>query len=94
MRIDSLNSTASELSSELNSQQVGAQKAAQSGQADAGDRTTLSSDSTSVDSLVSKALSFPEVRQSTVDSLRLSVTSGQYELDPAKIASSMLDEHA
>ncbi|MGA3048009.1 MAG: flagellar biosynthesis anti-sigma factor FlgM [Terracidiphilus sp.] len=94
MRIDSLNSTATELSSELSSQQVGAQKAAQSGQADAGDRTTLSSDSTSVDSLVSQALSFPEVRQSTVDSLRLSVTSGQYELDPAKIASSMLDEQA
>lgn len=94
MRIDSLNSTATELSSELSSQQAGAQKAAQSGQADAGDRTTLSSDSTSVDSLVSQALSFPEVRQSTVDSLRLSVTSGQYELDPAKIASSMLDEHA
>jgi anti-sigma28 factor (negative regulator of flagellin synthesis) len=39
-------------------------------------------------------MNFPEVRQSTVDSLRLSVTSGQYELDPAKIASSMLDEHA
>jgi flagellar biosynthesis anti-sigma factor FlgM len=94
MRIDSLNSTATELSSELSSQQVGTQKAAQSGQADAGDRTTLSSDSTSVDSLVSQALSFPEVRQSTVDSLRLSVTSGQYELDPAKIASSMLDEQA
>jgi anti-sigma28 factor (negative regulator of flagellin synthesis) len=39
-------------------------------------------------------MSFPEVRQDAVDSLRLSVSSGQYELDPAKIASSMLDEHA
>ena len=94
MRIDTVNSTASQLSSELSSQQAGAQKAGQSSQADAGDRATLTSGSTSVDSLVSTAMNFPEVRQSTVHSLRLSVTSGQYELDPAKIASSMLDEHA
>jgi anti-sigma28 factor (negative regulator of flagellin synthesis) len=39
-------------------------------------------------------MNFPEVRQDMVDSLRLSVTSGQYDIDPAKIASSMLDEHA
>jgi flagellar biosynthesis anti-sigma factor FlgM len=94
MRIDQLNSAASQLANELSSQQVGAQKAGQSSQVDAGDHATLTSASTSVDSLVSTALSFPEVRQATVDSLRLSVTSGQYELDPAKIASSMLDEHA
>jgi flagellar biosynthesis anti-sigma factor FlgM len=94
MRIDPLNSTASQLASELSLQQAGAQKAGKTGSPDAGDRTTLTFDSTSVDSLVSKALSFPEVRQSTVDNLRLSVTSGQYELDPAKIATSMLDEHA
>ena len=91
MRIDQLNLTASQLQSELSSQQVGAQK---TGQADAGDHATLTSASTSVDSLVSLALSSPEVRQDTVDSLRLSVSSGQYELDPVKIASSMLDEHA
>jgi flagellar biosynthesis anti-sigma factor FlgM len=94
MRIDSLNSPASQLSSELNSQQVGTQKTGEAGSADAGDRATLTSDSASVDSLVSKALSFPEVRQDTVNSLRLSVSSGQYELDPVKIASSMIDEHA
>jgi anti-sigma28 factor (negative regulator of flagellin synthesis) len=39
-------------------------------------------------------MNFPEVRQDMVDSLRLSVSSGQYDIDPAKIASSMLDEHA
>lgn len=94
MRIDQLNSTASQLSSELSSQQVGTQKAGQSGLSDVEDRATLTSNSTSVDSLVSTAMSSPEVRQDLVDSLRLSVTSGQYELDPAKIASSMLDEHA
>jgi flagellar biosynthesis anti-sigma factor FlgM len=94
MRIDPLNSTASELSSELSSQQVGTQKAGQSSLLDGEDRTTLSSDSTSLGSLVTTAMSSPEVRQDMVDSLRLSVSSGQYELDPAKIASSMLDEQA
>jgi flagellar biosynthesis anti-sigma factor FlgM len=94
MRIDPLNSTASQLSSELSSKQVGTQKAGQSSQPDGEDRTTLTSDSTTLGSLVSTAMSSPEVRQDTVDSLRLSVSSGQYELDPAKIASSMLDEQA
>jgi len=94
MRIDTLNSTASQLASELSSQQAGAQKTGQSSLSDTEDRATLTSSSTSVDSLVSTAMSSPEVRQDLVDSLRLSVTSGQYELDPAQIASSMLDEHA
>jgi flagellar biosynthesis anti-sigma factor FlgM len=94
MRIDQLNSTASQLTNELSSQQAGAQKAGQSTLLDSGDRATLSSGSSSVDSLVSTAMNFPEVRQDKVDNLRLSVTSGQYEVAPAKIASSMLDEHA
>jgi anti-sigma28 factor (negative regulator of flagellin synthesis) len=34
------------------------------------------------------------VRQDKVDNLRLAVSSGQYELDPAKIASSMIDDYA
>jgi flagellar biosynthesis anti-sigma factor FlgM len=48
----------------------------------------------SVNSLVSAALTSPEIRQDKVDSLRLSVSSGQYELDPAKIAASMVDQYA
>ncbi|MGD0734490.1 MAG: flagellar biosynthesis anti-sigma factor FlgM [Terracidiphilus sp.] len=94
MRIDQLNTPASQLASELSSQQVGAQKTGQSTQLDSGDRATLTSDSSSVDSLVSSAMNFPAVRQDMVDSLRLSVSSGQYDIDPGKIASSMLDEHA
>jgi negative regulator of flagellin synthesis FlgM len=94
MRIDSLNSSAGELSSELSSQQVNAQSTTQTGTSSAEDRATLTSDSTSVNSLVSTALNFPEVRQDKVDSLRLAVSSGQYELDPAKIASSMIDDYA
>ncbi len=94
MRIDLTNTTASQVSGELSSQQAGSQKAAFSGQSDTEDRTTLTSGSTYVDSLVHTALSSPEVRQDTVDSLRLAVTSGQYDIDPARIAAAMVDEHA
>ena len=94
MRIDLSNSSAGELSSELSTQQVGTQSTTQSGKAGAEDRATFTSDSTSVNSLVSAALNSPEIRQDKVDSLRLSVSSGQYELDPAKIASSMVDDYA
>jgi flagellar biosynthesis anti-sigma factor FlgM len=94
MRIDQLNTPTSQLASELSSQQAGAQKTGQSTQLDSGDHATLTSDSSSVDSLVSAAMSHPEVRQDLVDNLRLSVSSGQYDIDPAQIASSMLDEHA
>ena len=94
MRIDLFNSSAGELSSELSSQQVSAQNAAQSVQAGAEDHATFTSDSTSVDSLVSIALNSPEVRQGTVDSLRQAVNSGQYELNPHKIAASMVDDYA
>jgi flagellar biosynthesis anti-sigma factor FlgM len=94
MRIDLSNSSAGELSSELSAQQVSAQNATQAGKSGAEDHATLTSDSVSVNSLVSASLSSPEIRQDKVDSLRLSVSSGQYELDPAKIASSMVDQYA
>jgi flagellar biosynthesis anti-sigma factor FlgM len=94
MRIDLVNSSAGELSSELSSQQVSAQGAAQTGKTGTEDRATFTSDSTSVNSLVSAALKFPEVRQDKVDGLRQAVNSGQYQLDPAKIAASMVDEYA
>jgi flagellar biosynthesis anti-sigma factor FlgM len=93
MRIDLYNSNATELSSDLGSQKVNAEKAAQSDPSSTEDRTTLTSDSASVGSLASTALSSPEIRQGLVDSLKQSVSSGQYQLDPDKIASSMVDEN-
>jgi flagellar biosynthesis anti-sigma factor FlgM len=39
-------------------------------------------------------MSSPEIRQDRVDSLKQSIDNGTYELDPAKIASSMIDEQA
>ena len=92
MRIDLYNSSASELSSELTSQKIAAENSAKSDLSSTEDRTTLTSDSASVGSLVSTALSSPEVRQNLVDSLKQSVNSGQYELNPDKIAASMVDE--
>ena len=94
MRIDLFNSAASQIASEQSSQQVNAQNAAKTGPSASEDRATLTSDSTSVGSLVSTALSSPEIRQDKVDSLRQAISSGQYTLDPAKIAASMVDDHA
>ena len=94
MRIDLFNTAASQISNEQSSQQVSAQNAAKSGQSNVEDRATLTSDSVSIGSLVSTALNSPEVRQDKVDSLRLSVSSGQYDIDPDKIAASIVDEQA
>jgi negative regulator of flagellin synthesis FlgM len=93
MRIDLFNTAASQISNEQSSQ-VSVQNSAKSGQSDVEDRATLTSDSVSVSSLVSTALNSPAVRQDKVDSLRQSISSGQYELDPEKIAASIVDEQA
>jgi negative regulator of flagellin synthesis FlgM len=93
MRIDLYNSTASELSSEQTSQKIATENAAKSDLSSTEDRATLTSDSASVSSLASTALSSPQVRQGLVDSLKQSVSSGQYQLDPDKIAASMVDEN-
>ena len=53
------------------------------------DWTSFHSDSNSVLSLTTQALSSPEVRQGTVDALRQSVNSGQYQVDPTRIAAAI-----
>ena len=93
MRIDLYNTAASQISSGASSQQV-SPNTPSTASVNSEDRATLSSDSTSVSSLVSQALSYPEVRQDKVDSLKQSIANGQYELDPTKIAGSILDEQA
>ena len=96
MRIDPFSSAASQLSSELSSQQMGAQAGAKSSSVSQGvsedDRTTLSSDTTSVSSLVSTALSSPEVRQGRVDNLRQAISNGEYQVNPASVAAAMVGE--
>ena len=94
MRIDAYNLAANDVSNDPSLLQAGAQKAAHSVDAGEQDRTTLLSDSASSTSLVSTALNSPEVRQDKVDSLAQAIQNGEYELDPAKIASAMVDEYA
>ena len=94
MRIDLTQSAASQLASEATAQKVKADRAASTGADGDSDRTTLSSDTASVQSLVSTAMNSPEIRQDKVDSLRTAINSGNYKLDPNEIASSMIDEHA
>ena len=55
------------------------------------DRTTFHSDSLSVTSLTSQAMSSPEIRQDKVDALSQSVNSGAYQLDATKIASAIIE---
>ena len=94
MRIDLTQAAASQIATEPNPKQVGAANTAVSGLAGGEDRTTLSLDTQSLASLVGNAMSSPEIRQDKVDSLTQAVSSGQYQLDPGKIAASMLNEHA
>jgi flagellar biosynthesis anti-sigma factor FlgM len=54
------------------------------------DKTTLSEDKVSLSSLATQALNQPEVRQGLVDSLRQSISSGEYKLNPSDIADAIL----
>jgi flagellar biosynthesis anti-sigma factor FlgM len=56
------------------------------------DQATLPEDKVSLSSLSTQALGLPEVRQGLVDSLRQSISSGQYKLDPSAIADAMLNQ--
>jgi len=55
-----------------------------------GDRTTLNSTDESVQSLTQQSLQSPVIRQGKVDAVRQSIDSGQYEVDPGKIADAMI----
>ncbi|MGA8939011.1 MAG: flagellar biosynthesis anti-sigma factor FlgM [Acidobacteriaceae bacterium] len=96
MRIDLYNSAASQIASDLSSQQVGTQGNSRSAAGSSGvsedDRTSLSSGAVAVASLVSTALNLPDVRQGKVDSLREAISAGQYQVDPASVAASMVGE--
>ena len=93
MRIDSFNS-ANEIASENSAQQLSSQLGASAALHGSEDRTTLSADSVSISSLAAKALENPAVRQDKVDAFRQAVSSGEYQIDPSKIAASMVDGSA
>ena len=93
MRIDLYNSAASQLTNDPASPQ-GVSESAAGSSSPSEDRITLSSGSTSIDSLVSAAMNTPAIRHDKVASLQQAISSGEYKLDPQAIAASILDEHA
>jgi negative regulator of flagellin synthesis FlgM len=94
MRIDLNQAAASQIASETSPKQVNAENVAASDLAGGEDRATLTSTQQPLSALVSTAMSSPEIRQDRVDSLKQAISNGTYELDPEKIAASMIDEHA
>jgi negative regulator of flagellin synthesis FlgM len=94
MRIDLMNSAASQLANEPGAQSVNGQNAVTPQTQASEDRATLTSDQASVSNLVSTAMQSPQIRQDKVAALQQSISNGQYQLDPAKTAASMIDEHA
>ena len=94
MRIDLSQLTAGQLTNEHDTRKVSDQKIGASDLSGSLDRTTFTSDSSSVSSLAAKAMNTPEIRENLVANLRQAIGSGQYKLDPSAIASSMIDEHA
>ena len=55
------------------------------------DQATLTHDNVTLSSLSAQAVGMPEVRQSLVESLKQSINSGQYTLDPSSIADAILN---
>jgi negative regulator of flagellin synthesis FlgM len=94
MRIDLTNTAASQIANEPAQSPVNGKNAAVAQPAAGEDRTTLTSDKASVSALVGVAMNSPEIREDKVASLQQAIANGTYELDPAKIAASMIDEHA
>ena len=91
MRIG-LNTTDPQLASADQAKKSSATALDQSEASAADNKTTLSEDNVSLSSLATQALNQPEVRQSQVDSLRQSIASGEYQLDPGAIADAILGQ--
>lgn len=91
MRIDLNNSAASQLSNDVASKPGSTNSSSTATPVDHEDRATFTAQSTSVASLVSTALSSPEVRQGQVDNLKAAINTGGYVVDLNKIAASILE---
>ena len=94
MRVDLTNVAANQIAAEPNPNQVNANNVAASNLSGSEDRTSFKSDTQSLSSLVSQAMSSPEIRDEKVAGLQQAINSGNYKLDPQAIAGSMIDEHA
>jgi len=61
-------------------------------QPQAEDQATLSASRDSISTLTSQAMATAETRQDKIEALRQSVSSGQYKIEPEKIAEAILQE--
>jgi len=93
MRIDINHVSSNEIELQKSSADKAAQKAA-AAHAGVQDTTSLSSDSAAVRALQQQALAAPDVRVDKVNSLKQQIQSGQYKLDPEKIAKAMRENGA
>jgi flagellar biosynthesis anti-sigma factor FlgM len=89
MKIEGISSAATGLPAESVAVKVSNSGPASTPNVATQDWTSFHSDSSSVRTLTSQALTSPEVRQGTVDALRQSVNSGQYQVDATKIAAAI-----
>jgi len=60
--------------------------------APAEDKTTLSLDHDGIAALTSQAMATAETRQAKIEALRQAISSGQYKVEPDKVAESILAE--
>lgn len=94
MRIDLSQLTSSQIAGESSASKVSNQSPGSTDLNGSEDRTSFSSDKSSVSSLVSQAMQSPQIRHELVSSLKQAVSSGTYKIDANAIAASMVDEHA
>ncbi|SEF63264.1 anti-sigma-28 factor, FlgM family [Bryocella elongata] len=91
MKVDLTNGVSNQNPVELNSRPATTSSSA-AAPAETQDRTTLSTSSSAVSTLVSQAMASPEVRQDKVSALKQQIASGNYNINPSKIASGILSE--
>lgn len=86
-------STLSSVASTQRGQNANAAASATAADAEVGeDKTTLTSDSAGIKALTTKAMESSEVRQDKIEALRQAIKSGQYKLEPDKIAQAMIEQ--
>lgn len=90
MRIDLNNISLQALEREDKARKAGSKAP---GTSNVEDKTSLSVDTLSVNSLEAQALASPPVRQNRVDALRQSIQNGDYRVEPDKIAQSILEHN-
>lgn len=92
MRIDSNQPISNQVVTETSARNSG--KAGDASNAAASEGATFSAGKVGVNTLEAQVLATPEIRQDRVEALRQAISSGNYQLDPAKMADAMLSEAA